>query len=318
MNIAKYNSSSRYAYGQTARIMTLLQAKMNFVNINTFKKQLPDYLALIRFNRPIGTYLLLWPCLWSLWIASEGVPSFKLLVVFIMGTFLMRSAGCVINDFADRNIDGYVRRTVNRPLATGRLSSQQALIFFSLLCAVAFGLVLLTNLLTIILSFAALLLATCYPFMKRYTHLPQVVLGAAFSMSIPMAFSAVTNGLPQPLWLLYIASLLWIVVYDTFYAMVDREDDLKIGVKSTAILFAEDDKRITGLLQVSVIFVMVLAGAQFQLGYWFYLSLVVASGLFIYQQMLIKNRQRENCLNAFLNNNYVGLVIFIGILINYI
>ena len=288
------------------------------MNINTFRKQLPDYLALIRFDRPIGTYLLLWPSLWSLWIAAEGVPSIKLLIIFLLGTFLMRSAGCVINDIADRNIDSHVKRTANRPLTTGRLSSKQALVFFSLLCATAFGLVLLTNALTIMLSFVALLLATCYPFMKRYTHLPQVVLGAAFSLSIPMAFSASTNSLPQPLWLLYIATVLWIVVYDTFYAMVDRDDDLKIGVKSTAVLFAEDDKRITGLLQACVLFVMVLAGTQFQLGYWFYLSLIVAAGFFIYQQRLIKDRQREHCFHAFLNNNYVGMVIFIGIALNYL
>ena len=291
--------------------------KIPFVNLNTFKQQLPDYLALIRFDRPIGTYLLLWPTLWALWIAAEGVPSIKLLVVFALGTFLMRSAGCVINDFADRKIDGHVERTAERPLAAGRLTSRQALVFFALLCACAFGLVLLTNTLTILLSFAALLLATCYPFMKRYTHLPQVVLGAAFSFGIPMAFSAVTNELPQALWLLYIATLLWIVVYDTFYAMVDREDDLKIGVKSTAILFAEDDKRITGMLQVCVLFVMVLAGAQFQLGYWFYLSLIAAAALFVYQQRLIKERQRDRCFQAFLNNNYVGMVIFIGIALNY-
>lgn len=295
-----------------------LTTKMAFVNIVTLKKQLPDYIALTRINRPIGTYLLLWPSLWSLWIAAEGVPSIKLLVIFTLGTFLMRSAGCVINDFADRKIDGHVKRTVDRPLVTGRVTSKQALVFFGLLCAAAFGLVLLTNTLTIMLSFVALLLATAYPFMKRYTHLPQVVLGAAFSFSIPMAFSAATNDLPQPLWLLYIATLLWIVVYDTFYAMVDRDDDLKIGVKSTAVLFAEDDKRITALLQVCVLFVIALAGAQFQLGYWFYLSLIVAAGFFVHQQRLIKDRQRERCFQAFLNNNYVGMVIFAGIVLNYL
>jgi len=287
------------------------------VSTHTFREQIPDYLALIRFDRPIGTYLLLWPTLWALWIAAEGVPSFKLLLIFVLGTFLMRSAGCVINDYADRNIDGHVERTQARPLATGRLSEKQALVFFVLLCALAFGLVLLTNQLTVMLSFAAVLLATCYPFMKRYTHLPQLVLGAAFSCAIPMAFAAVTNGLPQALWLLYIASVLWIVVYDTFYAMVDREDDLKIGVKSTAILFGDDDKRITAMLQVCVIGVMVLAGAQFQLGYWFYLSLIGAGALFVYQQKLIKERQRDRCFQAFLNNNYVGMVIFVGIALNY-
>jgi 4-hydroxybenzoate polyprenyltransferase len=284
----------------------------------SLSQKLPAYLALIRFNRPIGTLLLLWPCLWALWLANEGAPSLKLLVIFVLGTFLMRSAGCIINDFADRNIDGHVKRTRERPLATGQLSSKEALAFFVLLLILAFGLVLLTNTLTIMLSFAALLLAASYPFMKRYTHLPQVVLGAAFAFSIPMAFAASSNELPRALWLIYIATVLWTIVYDTFYAMVDRDDDVKIGVKSTAILFGDDDKSITALLQGSTILVLVLMGAQFKLGYWFYLAVIVAGGLFIYQQRLIKGRNREACFHAFLHNNYVGMVIFSGIVLHYL
>ena len=277
----------------------------------------PDYLALIRFNKPVGTYLLLWPTLWALWLAAQGIPDLKLLIIFCLGTFLMRSAGCIINDYADRHIDGHVKRTAQRPMTTGRISSKQALGFFVLLCLLSFVLVLFTNTLTIQLSFAALALASCYPFMKRYTHMPQLVLGMAFAMSIPMAFAAQTNSLPAILWLVYIAAVLWTIVYDTFYAMVDRDDDLKIGVKSTAILFGEDDKTITAILQACVIFTLCLVGQQFTLGAYFYLSLIIAAGFFIYQQQLIKLRERDNCFKAFLNNNWVGMVIFIGIALDY-
>lgn len=277
----------------------------------------PDYLALIRFNKPVGTYLLLWPTLWALWLAAQGIPDLKLLIIFCLGTFLMRSAGCIINDYADRHIDGHVKRTAQRPMATGRISSKQALGFFVLLCLLSFVLVLFTNTLTIQLSFAALALASCYPFMKRYTHMPQLVLGMAFAMSIPMSFAAQTNSLPAILWLVYIAAVLWTIVYDTFYAMVDRDDDLKIGVKSTAILFGEDDKTITAILQACVIFTLCLVGQQFKLGAYFYLSLIIAAGFFIYQQQLIKLRERDNCFKAFLNNNWVGMVIFIGIALDY-
>jgi 4-hydroxybenzoate polyprenyltransferase len=283
----------------------------------TILDKAPDYLALIRFDRPIGTYLLLWPTLWALWIAAEGIPDLKLLVIFSVGTFLMRSAGCIINDFADRHIDGHVQRTRNRPLVTGRISPRQALIFATLLCLLAFGLVLLTNLKTIVLSVVAVALACCYPFMKRHTHLPQLVLGAAFSWGVPMAFAAQRNALPPHLWLIYIAVVLWTVAYDTFYAMVDREDDLKIGVKSTAILFAEDDRLITALLQLSVIVVLLLSGKQFQLGYWYLVGVIAAAGLFIYQQYLIRERDRNRCLQAFLNNHWVGASIFGGIFLDY-
>ncbi|WP_339671215.1 4-hydroxybenzoate octaprenyltransferase [Dasania marina] len=281
------------------------------------RTQLPDYLALIRFYKPVGTYLLLWPTLCALWIAAQGLPDIKLLLIFSLGTFLMRSAGCVINDYADRHIDGHVERTAQRPLATGRISSKQALGLFVLLCVLAFILVLFTNLLTIQLSFAALALASCYPFMKRYTHMPQLVLGMAFSMGIPMAFAAQTQNLPPILWLLFISSTLWAMIYDTFYAMVDRDDDLKIGVKSSAILFGDDTKIITALLQLCMIFTLFLAGQQFHLGAYYYLGLAAAAGFFIYQQRLIKQQTREAYFAAFLNNNWVGMVIFIGVVLDY-
>ncbi|WP_101758593.1 4-hydroxybenzoate octaprenyltransferase [Oceanicoccus sp. KOV_DT_Chl] len=285
--------------------------------ISTLRNKAPDYLALIRFDRPIGVYLLLWPALWALWIAAEGVPDLKLLFIFIAGTFLMRSAGCAINDYADRNIDGDVKRTRDRPIPNGRISPKQALLFAAVLAILAFILVLFTNTKTILLSFIAVILAACYPFMKRYTHFPQIVLGAAFSWSIPMAFAAQQNALPNAMWLLYIAVVLWTVAYDTFYAMVDRDDDIKIGVKSTAILFGDDDRAITGMLQISVIFILALAGPQFNLGLAYYGGLIGASGLFIYQQQLIRRRERDQCFKAFLNNHWAGLIIFIGIVLHY-
>lgn len=280
-------------------------------------KNLTAYKGLMRTDRPIGTYLVLWPALWSLCLASNGLPSLKLLLIFSLGAFLMRSAGCVINDFADRKIDGKVKRTAQRPLATGTASSREALQLFALLCAIAFGLVLLTNKLTVLLSFGALATATLYPFMKRYTHLPQVVLGAAFGFSIPMAFTAVQNQLPAELWWVYLANLLWVVIYDTFYAMVDRDDDVKIGVKSTAILMGKHDRLITAIMQVITISLFILIGQLFSLGLFYYLSLLVVIALFVHQQLLIKDRQRDNCFKAFLNNNWVGMVIFIGMLLGH-
>ena len=274
------------------------------------------YLALIRFDRPIGTLLVLWPTLWALWLAAEGAPPLSLLLIFSLGAFLTRSAGCVINDIADRNLDGHVRRTAARPLATGAVSVREALLLMAGLTLLAFILVLFTNRLTILLSFGAVLLAGCYPFMKRYTHLPQIVLGAAFAWSIPMAFAAVQNGLPAKLWLVYIAVVLWTVAYDTFYAMVDRDDDLKAGIKSTAILFGDDDRLITGILQASVILVLFMVGQQFALGYWYHIGVIAAAALFVYQQRLIVHRERDRCFQAFLNNNRVGLVIFAGIVLD--
>lgn len=281
--------------------------------IQGIRKRLPHFIQLMRLDKPIGILLLLWPTLWALWLAAKGFPSWKNLAIFCLGVVVMRSAGCVINDFADRKIDGKVARTQGRPLATGVISSREAIILFVTLCLIAFGLVLLTDPLTIKLSVGGLLLAFSYPFMKRHTHLPQVVLGAAFAWGIPMAYAAQTGALDKNMWLIYLAVVLWTVVYDTFYAMVDRDDDLKIGVKSTAILFGDQDRVITGALQLMVLYSLVLVGKAYALGWIFYLSLAVVTGLFAYQQWLIRFRERQACFTAFLNNNWVGAAVFVGI-----
>lgn len=275
------------------------------------------YWQLMRFHKPIGTLLVLWPTLWALWLAGEGHPDWRIVLIFVAGTIVMRAAGCVINDYADRHVDGHVERTRERPLATGRVSAGEAVALFVVLCLIAFGLVLLTNPLTIKLSVGGVILAFCYPFMKRYTHLPQVVLGAAFSWGIPMAWAAETGELPTTIWLVYIANLLWVVVYDTFYAMVDRPDDLKVGIKSTAILFGRNDRVITALLQGMVIVALLMVARRFELGVYYLAGLGAAGLLFWYQQWLIKYRNRKDCFRAFMNNNYVGMVIFIGILLHY-
>ncbi|MDQ2076677.1 4-hydroxybenzoate octaprenyltransferase [Marinimicrobium sp. ABcell2] len=275
------------------------------------------YLRLTRLNRPIGTFLLLWPTLWALWLAAGGFPHWHLLIIFMLGVFLMRSAGCVINDFADRKIDGHVKRTRDRPMATGEVSSREAIILFVVLCLLAFGLVLLTDAFTVKLSFVAVGLAFCYPFMKRYTHLPQVVLGAAFAWAVPMAFAAQRGTLGEDVWLLYTAVVLWTVVYDTFYAMVDRDDDLRVGVKSTAVLFGDMDRAITGILQLMTLYALIMVGGRFELGTFYYLGLTVAAGLFVYQQYLIRHRERGPCFRAFLNNNWVGFAIFVGLVLDF-
>ena len=274
-------------------------------------------LQLIRFDKPIGTLLLLWPTLWALWIAADGMPDWDLLIIFTLGTFLMRSAGCVINDLADRHWDGDVGRTSQRPLVTGAVSATEARLLFIGLLAAAFVLVLFTNPLTVKLSFIAVALASTYPFMKRYTNLPQVVLGAAFSWSIPMAFAAQTGDLPANLWLLYLANLLWTMAYDTKYAMVDREDDLTVGIKSTAILFGQHDRLIIGLLQTTFLILMVIAGDRFSLHMPYYAALVGAAALCVYHQYLIRKRERDACFKAFLHNNWVGAVIFAGLVLNF-
>lgn len=281
--------------------------------VSLIQHKLVIYSQLMRLDRPIGILLLLWPTLWSLWLAAKGMPSLKNLLIFSLGVVIMRSAGCVINDFADRKIDSKVKRTQDRPLATGAVTNREAIMLFVVLCVLALGLVLLTNPLTIKLSVGGLLLAFCYPFMKRHTHLPQIVLGAAFAWSIPMAFAAEAGELPQNLWLIYLAVVLWTVVYDTFYAMVDRDDDIKIGVKSTAILFGEQDRFITGVLQVMTLYTLFIVGNRFELGGFYYTSVVIAAGFFVYQQWLIRFRARAACFSAFLNNNWVGLAIFVGI-----
>lgn len=276
------------------------------------------YLKLMRLDKPIGTLLLLWPTYWALWLASDGFPQWHFLLVFTAGVFVMRSAGCVINDFADRKVDGQVKRTKDRPLAAGLVSAKEAIELFILLIALALLLVLTLNDQTILLSFVALFLAFCYPFMKRYTHLPQVVLGAAFSWSIPMAYMAVGHSVPIEAWLLYGANLCWTVAYDTMYGMVDRDDDIKIGVKSTAILFGRADKLIIALLQgVTLLIVSYLLWLQQVPTLMITLQAVVVTGLFLYQQWLIKDRVRENCFSAFLNNNYVGFVIFVVIALSF-
>ncbi|MBU5377519.1 MAG: 4-hydroxybenzoate octaprenyltransferase [Pantoea sp.] len=274
------------------------------------------YSRLMRIDKPIGTLLLLWPTLWALWLSDMGVPPLPVLVVFVLGVFVMRAAGCVINDFADRKVDGFVKRTAGRPLPSGAVSEKEAKILFVLLGLLAFALVLTMNLMTILLSLGGLGLAWCYPFMKRYTHLPQVVLGAAFGWAIPMAWAAVSESLPLECWLVFLANICWTVAYDTQYAMVDRDDDIKIGVKSTAILFGRYDKLIIGLLQLATLGLLALVGLLMQLNAFFYWSLLGAAALFLYQQKLIVRRERDACFQGFLNNNYVGLVVFIGVVLN--
>ena len=280
--------------------------------------QLLQYAYLMRLHKPIGILLLLWPTLWALWIASEGSPDPLVLGVFVAGVVLMRSAGCVINDYADRNIDPLIPRTKDRPIATGKVTPREALVLFVMLCVTAFMLVLLMNPFTIMLSLVAVLLAGVYPFTKRITQLPQFVLGTAFGWAVPMAFAAQTATLPPVTWTLFAATVLWAVVYDTMYAMVDREDDLKIGVKSTAILFGEKDRIIIAVLQAIVIALLWFAGQQMSLGIWYKLGLFAASGLFVYQQLLIKHKQPSKCFQGFLNNNWFGMVVFIGIALDYL
>jgi 4-hydroxybenzoate polyprenyltransferase len=271
----------------------------------------------MRLHRPIGIYLLLWPTLWALWIAGDGYPHPLVAIVFILGVIFMRSAGCVINDYADRHVDPYVERTKIRPLATGQVSEKEAIVLFIILCLFAFGLVLLMNKLTILLSFVAVLLAATYPFTKRYTYWPQAYLGLAFSWAIPMAFAAQIGTIPFIAWWLFIINILWTIAYDTLYAMVDREEDLLIGVKSTAILFGTADKIVIGILQLLVLVLLLWVGQQLQFGLFYYFGLLVATILAIYQQWLIKERDPAKCFQAFLNNHWFGAAIFIGIVAQY-
>ncbi|MFN2308277.1 MAG: 4-hydroxybenzoate octaprenyltransferase [Gammaproteobacteria bacterium] len=280
--------------------------------------RLREYLRLMRLDKPIGILLLLWPTLWALWIAAGGLPELPILGVFVLGVVLMRSAGCVINDYADRRFDAHVARTRERPLAAGRVSPRAALGLFAALCLGAFALVLTLNRLTVALAFGALLLAVVYPFAKRYTHLPQLVLGAAFGWAIPMAFAAVQGEVPRLAWLLFTVNILWSTAYDTFYAMVDREDDLKIGVKSTAILFGDADRLVIGALQLLTLGGLLLVGGLAGLGLYYYLGLLVAAGLALYQQYLARGRDPAGCFAAFLNNNAFGAAVFAGIFLHYL
>ena len=286
-------------------------------SLNRLNPRAWDFIQLTRMDKPIGIYLLLWPTLWALWIAAKGVPSLSNLLIFVFGVILTRAGGCVINDFADRKVDGHVKRTEQRPLVSGKISSKEALVFFALLMGVSFLLVLCTNTPTILLSFGGLALAATYPFMKRYTYYPQVVLGAAFSWGMPMAFTAETGSVPAAAWLLYIANLLWTVGYDTYYAMTDREDDLKVGVKSTAILFGEADRVIILTLQCLALGCLLLAGSHFELGGWFHLGLLAAAACFVWEFWYTRNRDPLRCFKAFLHNHWAGLAIFIGIVLNY-
>ncbi|KOP57677.1 MULTISPECIES: 4-hydroxybenzoate octaprenyltransferase [Pseudomonas syringae group] len=286
-------------------------------SLNRLSPRAWDFIQLTRIDRPIGFYLLLWPTLWAIWIAGKGSPSLKTVVIFVVGAFLMRAAGCVINDFADRKVDGHVKRTEQRPLVSGKISAREALALFAVLVVTSFVLVLFTNPTTIWLSFGGLALAATYPFMKRYTYYPQVVLGAAFSWGMPMAFTAETGDLPAAAWLLYIANVLWTVGYDTYYAMVDRDDDLKIGVKSTAVLFGDADRVIIATLQGLALGCLLLAGTRFELGTCFYLGLLTAAGCFAWEFWSTRLRERDACFKAFLHNHWAGLAIFLGIVADY-
>ncbi|MBD1550240.1 4-hydroxybenzoate octaprenyltransferase [Pseudomonas typographi] len=286
-------------------------------SLNRLHPRCWDFIQLARFDKPIGIYLLLWPTLWALWVAGEGSPAPANVLVFALGVVLMRAAGCVINDFADRKFDGHVKRTEQRPLVSGKVRGREALVYFAVLVLASFALVLCTNAATVWLSFGGLLIAFCYPFMKRYTHYPQVVLGAAYSWGMPMAFTAETGHVPAAAWLLYLANLLWTVAYDTYYAMTDREDDLKIGVKSTAILFGDSDRLIIAILQGLAVACLLLAGARFGLGGWFYLGVAGAVGCFAWEAWKTRHRERLACFEAFLHNHWAGLSIFLGIAADY-
>ncbi len=276
--------------------------------------QLNYFLQLMRLNKPIGIFLLLWPTLWALWLASNGEPDIFIVSIFVMGVIVMRSAGCVINDIADRHIDKHVERTRTRPLTANKITLSQALLLFFVLMCTAFILVLFLNRFTILLAFIGAFLASIYPFLKRYTHLPQVGLGLAFAWGVPMAFAAVNNTISAADWIVFLAAVIWPLMYDTLYAMADRADDAKIGVKSTAILFGAWDRFIIGLLQLSFLGVLFTVGYLFALRFSYFVALFFALLLFVYQQWLIKDRHPASCFKAFLNNNWVGLIIFIGIL----
>lgn len=282
------------------------------------QNKLLTYTSLTRIDRPIGIWLLLWPTLWALWIAAEGRPHPWIVIVFVLGVILMRSAGCVMNDFADRDFDGHVRRTATRPIPSGRASAREALLLTVALMLLALALVLTLDRLTIMLAGVAALLAVTYPFMKRYTYLPQVHLGLAFGWAIPMAFAAQAEALPPVAWLLLIANVLWAVAYDTMYAMVDRDDDIRIGVKSTAILFGSEDRLITGIIQLLFFAVLLIIGIKIELGGMYYVGVAAAAVCAVYQQYLIKDREPAQCFAAFLNNHWLGAAVFMGLLSHYL
>jgi 4-hydroxybenzoate polyprenyltransferase len=278
---------------------------------------LNDYVQLTRLNRPIGIWLLLWPTLWAIWIAGRGKPDPRLFVIFVAGTVITRSAGCAINDYADRSFDPHVERTKGRPLAAGRITTVEALILFAVLSFAALLLALQLNKMTLLFAVGGAFLAVTYPFVKRFLSVPQLYLGLAFGAGIPMAFAAELEHVPRVAWLFLLANVLWVTVYDTIYAMVDRDDDVKIGVRSTAILFGDSDRHIIAVLQAMTLLALYLAGRMLHMQNWYYAGLIAAAVFFIYQLWLIRDRDREACFRAFLNNNYVGMSVFIGILLNY-
>ena len=275
------------------------------------------WIRLMRFDKPIGIYLLLWPTYWGLWFASNGQPSLKNLLIFTLGVIVMRAAGCVINDYADRYVDGEVERTRHRPIPSGEIEPGHALILFFVLLLLALVLVLATNILTVQLAIVGTLLAACYPFLKRVTHLPQLGLGVAWAWAIPMTFAAEQQALPDTLWLIVVAIICWTVAFDTYYAMVDRDDDLKTGIKSTAILFGQYDLVIVAGLQCMMLVFLVMAGHYFDRGWIYMVGLVLAAGYFIQQHLQARGRNKENCFRAFLNNHRVGMVVFIALALDY-
>ncbi len=281
------------------------------------RRQLRDYIQLMRLDQPVGIWLLLWPTLWALWIASEGKPDPQIFSIFVIGVIVMRSAGCVINDFADRHVDPQVERTRNRPLARGSVAPTEALILFTALGLIAIALVLYLNDLTRWLAVAGAALTIIYPFMKRFFAAPQLILGAAFGWSVPMAFAAQTGEVPRLAWLLWLCVVIWAVIYDTMYAMADREEDLRMGVRSTAILFGNADVFIVSLLQVTLLLGLALAGQVAQLGWWYLVGLAVAGALLLHQRLSIRQRQPSDCFRAFLSNQWVGAAVFAGIVLDY-
>jgi 4-hydroxybenzoate polyprenyltransferase len=315
--LEKLESGYNNSVTKLGNLKTAYEKKKSVIKQSKAYKKSALYAQLTRVDKPIGILLLLWPTLIALWIAADGWPNPLVLFVFVMGVILMRSAGCAINDYADRKIDGKVKRTAQRPLATGKITPKEALLVFAVLSALAFILVLFMNTLTIAMSLIGVLLAVSYPFMKRYHYLPQVHLGAAFGWSAPMAYAAQANEVTTITWLIFLATILWATAYDTMYAMVDYDDDIKIGVKSTAILFGNQDKLIIATIQILLIFDLLLIGHRAELSGFYYLGVTAATLFAIYQQYLIKDRKRELCFQAFLNNNWFGLVLFIGVFLDY-
>jgi 4-hydroxybenzoate polyprenyltransferase len=279
--------------------------------------QLRNYGKLMRVDKPIGTWLLLWPTLWALWLAGEGSPDQGLFVIFVVGVFVMRSAGCVLNDFVDRKIDPYVERTRTRPLATGAVAPFEALTLFAALGLIAIGLATMLNPQAQLLAVIGAVLTIAYPFIKRYVSIPQFVLGAAFGWAAPMAFAAQTGGTPELAWLVFGTAVIWAVIYDTFYAMVDREDDIKIGVKSTAVLFGEVDLFVIAGLQLLMLLALILTGYRAELGFWYYFSVAIAAAMMAWHLWLARDRQPAGCFQAFLSNHLIGMVVFIGIALHY-